>query len=120
ESTTVGSDVTTVVPESTLHPSFKTLPEPIFDGPELAEAPETKTEQVSINNDANYVNISSSNHVPQNGTAQEENENEQLKQPAEYYKPESPIKISATEDSPRTAADCTAAETPTPTSTPID
>jgi len=82
----------TVVPESTLHPK---APEP---------------EQISINNDTNYLNIS---HVTKDASLEEEDQ-EQCKQ-SEHHQSRNSIKIPVVTSSPRTSKN---SETETPT--PID
>jgi hypothetical protein len=91
--------------------SVKTLYEPTFASDDANIASEqVNIAPIDIINERKEI-------VPQDGTAQEANKNEQPT--AKYYKPESPIEISDAEDTSRGGQDSQGYKTET-TTTPVD
>jgi hypothetical protein len=126
----LGVNSSTGITTSANHPlsALKTLPEPIFDsdGSEptadddddaILKAPESESELKQIN-DINNVNTHL-NIIEEDAPLEEEAQEQCKLKQSEHHKPESPIKIPAAEDSPRTSED-RETETSTPGETVED
>jgi hypothetical protein len=92
----------------------ETLHEPIFDS-DVSESTESELKQINdINNVSTHLNV-----IEEDAPLEEEAQEQCKLKQSEHHKPESPIKISVAEDSPRTSED-RETETPTPGETVED